>query len=112
MKPLSFIALFFYLSSLFPSVQSLAADQWLASPQSSPTHSVAQLTSVTSSPVKHLMLSDDDDQGLAQLYSHVIGPALSQSYSVLTTAYYPQRAVAFLARAPPVVLNKLTIFAR
>ena len=49
---------------------------------------------------------------LVQLYSHVIGPALSQSYSSLTTAYYLKRAVAFLARAPPVVLNKLTVFAR
>lgn len=104
MKLLSFIALFFYLSSLLPSAQFSAAHQWLASPQSSPTHSLAQLTSAAS-PVKHLMLSDDDDHSLVQLHSHTAGPALSQSYSYVEKAFYLQSPLAFLARGPPVVLS-------
>jgi len=104
MKLLSFIALFFYLSSLLPSAQFSAAHQWLASPQSSPTHSLAQLTSAAS-PVKHLMLSDDDDHSLVQLHLHAAVPASSQTYSHRETVYCCQNPLAFLARGPPVVVG-------
>ncbi len=104
MKLLSFIALFFYLSSLLPAAQFSAADQWLASPQNSPTHSLAQLTT-SASPVKHLLLSDDDDHSLVELHNQTAMPGVSQSYSYAETAFYFQSPLAFFARGPPATLG-------
>jgi hypothetical protein len=104
MKLLSFIALFFYLSSLLPSAQFSAAEQWLTSPQNSPTHSLAQLTS-SASPVKHLVLSDDDDHSLVQLHVQAATPGVSQTYSYVETAFYLQSPLPFLARGPPLALS-------
>ncbi|MBP8228507.1 MAG: hypothetical protein KAX67_10715, partial [Pararheinheimera sp.] len=104
MRLLSFIALFFYLSSLLPSAQFSAAQQWLESPQTSASHSLAQLTSAAS-PVKHMTLSDDDDNSLVQLHQKVLSPVFSQTYSYLVTRWHVFSLLPFLARAPPVVLS-------
>lgn len=104
MRLLSFIALFFYLSSLLPSAQFSAAQQWLESPQTSASHSLAQLTSAAS-PAKHMMLSDDDDNSLVQLHQKVLSPVFSQTYSYLVTRWNVFSLLPFLARAPPVVLS-------
>ncbi|MBP8227540.1 MAG: hypothetical protein KAX67_05825 [Pararheinheimera sp.] len=104
MKPLSFIVLFFYLSSLFPSVQFSAAHHWLEAPQTSASHNLAQLTSAAS-PVKHMMLSDDDDNSLVQLHHKVLSPVFSQTYNSLVATWFIYFSLPFSARAPPVVLS-------
>ncbi len=104
MKPLSFIVLFFYLSSLFPSVQFSAAHHWLEAPQTSASHNLAQLTSAAS-PVKHMMLSDDDDNSLVQLHHKFLSPVFSQTYNSLVATWFIYFSLPFSARAPPVVLS-------
>lgn len=100
MKQLSFIALFFYLSSLLPAAQFSAVHNWVDLPQNSPVHSLSQLTSAAQ-PVKHSALSDDNDKTIVRL-SHTslvaVGDRICQSVLVEVYAIFP---LSFFARAPP-----------
>src|SRR3990167_2149483 len=104
MKHLSFIALFFYLASLLPVAQFSAVHNWLDLPQSSPVHSVLQLTSATK-PVKHVDLLGDSDKAIVQLHQAKVVSAVFLVCQCVLAAVHAITTLFFSARAPPFHLS-------
>jgi hypothetical protein len=105
MKALSFIALFFYLGSLFPTAQASAHCSWV---DSEPANKQVALSSLApaSHPVKHFSdaQGDADQPVLAgpELVLHLARTSVDRSGIVL---YAIDRSYGFLARAPPYPLS-------
>lgn len=101
MKLLSFLALFFYLTSLLPSAQVLQTYPSVDSVQNSAPHHLNAL-SARAAPLKHSLFFDDDDNVILQLHADVVTCTFCavQSYVLQQPDFIS--ATAFLARAPPV----------
>jgi len=105
MKALSFIALFFYLGSLFPTAQASAHCSWV---DSEPANKQMALSSLA--PASHSVKHFSDAQGDAdqpvlvqpELVLHLVRSSFERSGVVLAAI---DRSYGFLARAPPVLLN-------
>lgn len=100
MKPLSFIALFFYLGSLFPAAQFSVAHNWLDAQKTNPVHGFTQATSSVQ-PIKHADLSGDSDKALVQWHKVDLSPVVAGESSVVVVLFYAATVRCFSARAPP-----------
>lgn len=100
LKHLSLVTLVVYLVWIFPVAQLCLTPDWVERPEQQTVHGLSQLTSVAQ-PVKHHVLSDDDDQGLVQLHSAVEVSAFYPAVQYLQPVIRAVALVFFSARAPP-----------
>lgn len=105
MKYLSFIAVLFYLSLLFPTAGHSASSSWVDLKQANKNFSLALIASATHSTVDSTETSSDDEKSPVSWTSFEFPLAQSSLYQQsqhLISAAKPQ---AYAARAPPVNLS-------
>ncbi len=105
MKYLSFIAVLFYLSLLFPSAGHSASSSWVDLQQANNNFSVALVTSVTHSTVDSTETSSDDEKGSVSWNCFEFPAATSSTYQQAHNQFSTAQKSCHAARAPPVHLS-------
>jgi hypothetical protein len=105
MKYLSFIAVLFYLSLLFPTAGHSASSSWVDLQQANNNFSVALVTSVTHSTVDSTETSSDDEKGSVCWSSFEFPVAKSSAYQQIQNQFTAVQKSCYAARAPPVHLS-------
>lgn len=105
MKYLSFIAVLFYLSLLFPSAGHSASSSWVDLQQANKNVTVALVASATHSTVDLTETSTDDDKGAACWNSFEFPAAQNRFYQQPDTNFNKAQQSCYAARAPPVHLS-------
>ena len=91
MKYLSFIAVLFYLSLLFPTAGHSASSSWVASA----THTSVDLTETPT----------DDDKSSVSWNSFEFPAAQNRFYQQPETSFHTVQQSCYAARAPPLYLS-------
>ncbi len=105
MKYLSFIAVLFYLSLLFPTAGHSASSSWVDLQQANENFTVALVASATHSTVDSTETSSDDDNTAVCWKSFEFPLA---KYSAYQQAHHQISSVqqsCYAARAPPIHLS-------
>lgn len=101
MKYLSFIAVLFYLSLLFPSAGHSASSSWVDLQQANKNFTVALVASATHSTVDLTETPTDDDKGAVCWNSFEFPAAQNRFYQQPDTHFNKAQQSCYAARAPP-----------
>ena len=105
MKYLSFIAVLFYLTLLFPSAGHSASSSWVDLQQANKNFSVALVSAATHSTVDSTETSSDDDKGSVCWNSFEFPAAQNKFYQQPETQFNKVQQSCYAARAPPSYLS-------
>ncbi|KOO57750.1 hypothetical protein WH43_13050 [Rheinheimera sp. KL1] len=105
MKYLSFIAVLFYLSLLFPTAGYSASSSWVDLQQPNKNFSFALVAAVTHSTVDSTETSGDDEKGPVYWNSFEFPLASASSYQQARNQFNKAQKRCYAARAPPVLLS-------
>jgi hypothetical protein len=104
MKYLSFIAVLFYLSLLFPTAGHSASSSWVDLQQTNKTFSLALVAPSTHSTVDSTESSGDDEKSPVSWNSFEFPVAYGTSYQWSQSQFSTAQKSCYPARAPPVNL--------
>ena len=105
MKYLSFIAVLFYLSLLFPTAGYSASSSWVDLQQANKNFTVALVASATHSTVDSTETSSDDEKSPVCWNSFEFPLAQSNAYQQAQSQFSTVQNSCYAARAPPVYLS-------
>lgn len=105
MKYLSFIAVLFYLSLLFPATSQSAASSWVDLHQANENFSVALVSTASHQTVDSTETSNDNDKSPVCWNSFEFPAAQNGIYQQAPTSANTPSASNYAARAPPVLLS-------
>jgi len=105
MKYLSFIAVLFYLSLLFPTVGHSASSSWVDLQQPNKNFSLALVAAVTHSTVDSTETSGDDEKSPVCWNSFEFPLASGSAYQHSQNQFSTTQKSCYAARAPPVHLS-------
>ena len=105
MKYLSFIAVLFYLSLLFPTAGHSASSSWVDLQQANENFTVALVASTTHSTVDSTETSSDDDKSPVCWNSFEFPAAQNGAYQQKQSQFSTVQQSCYAARAPPVHLS-------
>jgi hypothetical protein len=105
MKYLSFIAVLFYLSLLFPTAGHSASSSWVDLQQANEHFTVALVASTTHSTVDSTETSSDDEKSPVCWNSFEFPLAHSNTYHQVQIQFSTVQQSCYAARAPPVHLS-------
>lgn len=105
MKYLSFIAVLFYLSLLFPTAGHSASSSWVDLQQPNKNFSAALVASVTHSTVDSTETSSDDEKSPVCWSSFEFPAAQNGAYQQAQSQFNRVQKSCYAARAPPVHLS-------
>ncbi|MBU0913976.1 MAG: hypothetical protein KKF22_15700 [Gammaproteobacteria bacterium] len=105
MKYLSFIAVLFYLSLLFPTAGNSASSSWVDLQQANKNFTVALVASATHSTVDSTETSGDDDKSPVCWKSFEFPVAQNSAYQQAQSQFSTVQQSCYAARAPPVHLS-------
>lgn len=105
MKYLSFIAVLFYLSLLFPTAGHSASSSWVDLQQANENFTVALVTSTTHSTVDSTETSSDDEKSPVCWKSFEFPAAQNGAYQQTQSQFSTVQKSCYAARAPPVHLS-------
>lgn len=105
MKYLSFIAVLFYLSLLFPTAGHSASSSWVDLQQANKNFTVALVASTTHSSVDLTETPTDDDKSSVSWNSFEFPAAQNRFYQQPETSFNTVQQSCYAARAPPLYLS-------
>ena len=105
MKYLSFIAVLFYLSLLFPAAGYSASSSWVDLQQPNKNFSLALVAAVTHSTVDSTETSSDDEKSPVCWNSFEFPLASGSAYQQTQSQFNTVQKSCYAARAPPVHLS-------